>query len=544
VRRLAATVSDQTISPPSIREALETVLSSATFARSDRARALLRYLVDRQLEGQADRLKGFSIAVDVFGKDADYDPATDAIVRVQAGRLRELLDQYYATEGSADAVRISIPRGSYAPAYARAPEAPTQAVELSQAPERGRTEPRRTLTHYVVRQVRLFWGAFAVLFLMLLFVVWNSLRENMLDVSISANAAPATRMAEAAVSLPHVFLETDDDHASRRLGAVLRTALTGFDTVVYIARNAPATGDAGAQDFAFVVNAGPAPGSANVSLINLRGGEVIASRLVGRDDIAADRIDGAVADIVTSTVPVSGALYSYLEANGLQRGLTRCLLLNDDYYLDQSEVRHAEAYQCFEKLQAAGAFSPVILSEMASLQLEAVTDKYKYPPDASMDGGLQLARRAVQMAPTSPYAHRAYGFLYTRMGMPGEALKWTKKAYELGRYDMNMAAAYGYALIMSGDFANGVKIMKHAADISSVRPSWWEYTLFLGGYMIDDKALVAETSASLTATRRPHYVAARLLAAAQAGNKGAVEQLRAELVDKHKAFAANPRRFY
>ena len=55
--------------------------------------------------------------MDVFGKDGDFDSATDAVVRVQAGRLRELLDQYFANEGIAEPVRIAIPRGGYVPSY-------------------------------------------------------------------------------------------------------------------------------------------------------------------------------------------------------------------------------------------------------------------------------------------------------------------------------------------------------------------------------------------------------------------------------------------
>ncbi|TGU42533.1 hypothetical protein EN795_35260, partial [bacterium M00.F.Ca.ET.152.01.1.1] len=100
-----------------MRETLERLLASETFGRSERARRLLRYLVEREQAGEADRLKGVSIAMDVFGKDGDFDASTDAVVRVQAGRLRELLDQYFANEGIAEPVRIAIPRGGYVPSY-------------------------------------------------------------------------------------------------------------------------------------------------------------------------------------------------------------------------------------------------------------------------------------------------------------------------------------------------------------------------------------------------------------------------------------------
>lgn len=540
-----------------IRETLERILASATFARSDRARELLRYLIEEQQAGRSERLKGFSIAVDVFGKDAGYDPATDATVRVQAGRLRELLDQYFATEGAGEPLRIAIPRGSYVPTYAASEPGQKSAkiavvepatVPLAPVsvatPRRAPAKPAPRSIHYFVRQVRMFWAAFAVVFALLGFVSWNSWRDTNMELSMAANAAPATRMAEAAVSLPHVYLHTSDDAASRSAGAVMRTALTGFDTVVYIARDVPAPGDAGAQDFSFELAPGPQDGTVNITLQNVRSGEVIVSRLIPAELLTPDRIDNMVADVITSTLPVSGALYSYLEGKGLQRGLTRCLLLNDDYYLDQSEDKHKAAYECFDALLQAGAYSPMIFSELAALQLEAVTDKYAYPPDASMEKGLQMARRAVQMAPTSPYAHRAYGFLYTRMGIPGEALKWTKKAYELGRYDMNMAAAYGYALIMTGDYPEGTRVMEEAVTDSSARPSWWDYTLFLGATMTGNAELAGEASDSLTATRRPHYLAARFIVATQRGNATAANQLRAELTEKHKKFVADPRAFY
>ena len=63
---------------PAVRETLERLLASQTFGRSERARKLLRYLVEREQAGEGDRLKGFSIAMDVFGKDGDFDPSTDA----------------------------------------------------------------------------------------------------------------------------------------------------------------------------------------------------------------------------------------------------------------------------------------------------------------------------------------------------------------------------------------------------------------------------------------------------------------------------------
>ena len=128
---------------PAVRESLDRILASETFARSDRARTLLAYLVEKELAGEAERLKGFAIAIDVFGKTAGFDPSTDAVVRVQARRLRELLAQYYAGEGAAVPLRIVIARGGYMPSYER-PGRPgsVEDAETPAPPAAGFDEPQ------------------------------------------------------------------------------------------------------------------------------------------------------------------------------------------------------------------------------------------------------------------------------------------------------------------------------------------------------------------------------------------------------------------
>ena len=84
---------------------------------SDRKRRFLKFIVQETLAGHADRIKAYTIAVDVFGRDPSFDPASDPMVRIEAGRLRRCLEHYYLTEGSADAVQITIPKGGYVPQF-------------------------------------------------------------------------------------------------------------------------------------------------------------------------------------------------------------------------------------------------------------------------------------------------------------------------------------------------------------------------------------------------------------------------------------------
>ncbi|KPH61641.1 tetratricopeptide repeat protein [Novosphingobium sp. ST904] len=76
---------------------------------------LLSYLVEQKVAGNGDRLKGYPIALDVFGRDEDFDASSDSLVRVQMTRLRKALSEYYAKDGIEDRYRIVVPRGSYVP---------------------------------------------------------------------------------------------------------------------------------------------------------------------------------------------------------------------------------------------------------------------------------------------------------------------------------------------------------------------------------------------------------------------------------------------
>ncbi|HUQ52336.1 MAG TPA: hypothetical protein VM692_08945, partial [Gammaproteobacteria bacterium] len=96
-----------------VRAQLERILASRCFLQAGRASDFLRYVVEQTLAGGGQRLKGYTIGVEVFGRPPDFDAQSDALVRVEAGRLRRRLVEYYASEGASDPVRIDLPRGSY-----------------------------------------------------------------------------------------------------------------------------------------------------------------------------------------------------------------------------------------------------------------------------------------------------------------------------------------------------------------------------------------------------------------------------------------------
>jgi hypothetical protein len=103
--------------PDDVRAALERLCASPPFRNSRQLTAFLRYIVEAVLNGQSDTIKAYTIAVDALGRPEDFDPVGDAIVRVEARRLRHALGQYYRGDGGEDPISISMLRGSYVPRF-------------------------------------------------------------------------------------------------------------------------------------------------------------------------------------------------------------------------------------------------------------------------------------------------------------------------------------------------------------------------------------------------------------------------------------------
>lgn len=150
-----------------IYEQLERLLSNPHFSNSRRFPSFLRYVIEQTLNGQGDALKERTLGVEIFGRKADYDTASDPIVRVTATEIRKRIAQYYQEPGHESELRISLPAGSYIPQF-------QDSVKEDAAPAEPQSEPiqqpalaeetpavKQTPAHHH------FWRGFAVSFLVL-----------------------------------------------------------------------------------------------------------------------------------------------------------------------------------------------------------------------------------------------------------------------------------------------------------------------------------------------------------------------------------------
>lgn len=107
------------ISREEVEAALFKILQVDSLKTSPNLQKFLSYIVEQKLSGNEIGLKAYSIAIDAFGRSEDFDSQLDPIVRVQARRLRTVLQEYYQNQGARDAIRFDVPRGSYKPEFIR-----------------------------------------------------------------------------------------------------------------------------------------------------------------------------------------------------------------------------------------------------------------------------------------------------------------------------------------------------------------------------------------------------------------------------------------
>jgi hypothetical protein len=97
----------------SVQSQVERILHSEELRGSEVLRRLLRFLAEKSASGEADELKEYIVAIDGLGKPATYDPRHNSAVRIQVGRLRQKLADYYRGEGRCDPIVIDVPKGRF-----------------------------------------------------------------------------------------------------------------------------------------------------------------------------------------------------------------------------------------------------------------------------------------------------------------------------------------------------------------------------------------------------------------------------------------------
>jgi eukaryotic-like serine/threonine-protein kinase len=133
-----------TVSAEDVRRQLQRILASSSFLYARRASQFLRFVVEGTLAGE-DGFKEYLIGIEVFERPQDYDPKDDPVVRIEAGRLRKKLAEFYAGPGANDPIIIELPRGGYVPVFHERPAGvELEKIEVETSPEPEAQRPTDT----------------------------------------------------------------------------------------------------------------------------------------------------------------------------------------------------------------------------------------------------------------------------------------------------------------------------------------------------------------------------------------------------------------
>lgn len=477
---------------PDVQAQLERIVASASLRLTPRRAGLLRFVVEETLAGHADRLKGFTIATAVFGRNETFDAQSDPIVRLEARRLRQDLDGYYADEGRHDPVRISIPKGAYLPSFtwqdrlAEASAVPGETLVDASPP----ASPA-TAVHFWRR--RLVLGGAGVALALLAAVVSTAL--------IRRAQTPADPGGPAIIVLPFESLgmgEGDPDLASGLTYEVITDLMRFAHFRVYSApasfrQDGQADPRALGRDLgvSYVVKGALSFDANDVRLVaqlyDAESGRVMWSESYDRS-LTPGALLEVQSELAANIATVLGEPYGQVRADltrRLEAGTApsmpsyTCVLRAYDYRRSFDEKLYRPVLDC---LQATVVRDPEYAAAWAMLGwLHLDAARFHYVSDQrkqeTLDRAIAAASHAVELDRNDPLGLQALSASLYYAGRYEESMEVQRGALALNENDPDILAQLGWRLAARGDFDAGIGYLERAVARSANPPGWYFHLL-------------------------------------------------------------------
>ncbi|MCV9966890.1 adenylate cyclase [Pararhizobium sp. BT-229] len=527
---------DEVRKPPceeEIRAQLQRIVTSTEFPNVGRGAAFLSYIVEESLAGNANRIKGYSIALEVFKRDVSFTQ-DDPVVRIQAGRLRRVLERYYLTAGRTDPIRIDIPKGGYAPVFTwSAPPSP----EL----DHEQTEPAHWATRYLPPNQE-WWspgwrtvsGIAAAAFILFGGAYW---------VSTLPSVAPATETTVIGPDVPTIVIAPFADLGegpqaklyTLGLTEELLTTLPRFKEIRVFGRETSnsLTPDADIRQVRDQVGARYLlSGGVRVSgdhmrvtarLVDTDNGAILWSqnydnRLGSRDLFA---IQADVAGQVATAVAQPYGIVAQADASRPppdDLGAYECTLNFYAYRAELSPERHALVRDC---LESSVARYPTYATAWAMLSIVYLDEgRFQFNPVAAavspLERALQTARQAVQVEPGNTRALQALmnALFFTRQ--PEEAIRVGERALAINPNDTELMGEFGALLNLAGQWQRGADLLDNAIALNPGGGGFYRGSRALASAMLGDHQRAVREIRQADLQKFPifHLVAAMIFAEA------------------------------
>jgi len=560
-----------------LRAQLTRVLASDAFRAAPQLSAFLSFIVGRTIEGRAAELKGYTIAVEGLGRPADFNPQIDPIVRVEAGRLRRALTQYYAGEGQGDPVVISMPVGGYVPVF----EALDPDAEIAWEPPSalaGRDDSIAMAALPVAKAADRVstrrWSIVtaAALALGLLTLGWwylapanaptelSSARTTGIEQATGAQPGIATplQLMRVAITIPVVPSDPRLAGILGRFSDLLVDAMARFDDLVTIKAPPPGTAATADIDYVFEMNVQTVDGGFEGlgRLRSVRDGRIVWTASTGRPSLELLQ-DSELAEMARRLATRLTEPFGIIPADARQSqpsSAVRCILQAFDARRTMVPEDHRAARSCLERLvEQDPSFYPawahlaiMTLGEYGSgFNLDDLVPKGVGGRDKSpLDRALAAALTAIRLAPSGARAYQAMMKVLFLRGSPEEALQKGRDALTRNPYDPDIMADLGAFYVRRGRSIEGLPLLERATALSVGRPPRYDFYAFLGAYLVGAKKVSETYAAMLGADTSPFGLLVQALRAASDDDKATQAMAIAQLRDKAPLFNKDPRAYF
>lgn len=513
--------------PAAVRAQLHTILSSPDFIVPARLHAFLSFVVEESLAGRGDRIKAFSIATHVFGRDDDFDVLNDPVVRIEAGRLRRALERYYLLSGRHDPIIIDIPKGSYAPRIERRQD---DSIAAS-SPESMRTADlpfdKRARTGKTPIWTRGLGAAVLAIGIVLLSA---AVIARMMDNGAQDATDPEVTLAVAPLSN---LSGPEGVPLAAGISDELLSQLARFKEIKIIARP-PAIAGREPEKKALEANY-LLEGSVRVAGVRMRvaarllesqTAKILWSQVFERDlrETGAFEVESDIAAKVAAAVaqpygaiftPLSSAAATQLPENA---DAYLCILRFYQYRKVLNREEHATTRECLQKTTASSPGYSTAWAMLAYLYLDEIRfDLNRRPNGASgVVRAREAAERAVMLDPANVRALQALMTVLFFSRQPEEALKIGEQALALNPNDTELLAEFGSRIAQAGDWQRGARMMEDALARNPAQAGYCTGLVALAHFMMGDDKRAVEwiRRADLQRFSIYHFVAALIFARA------------------------------
>ncbi|MFF0923023.1 hypothetical protein ACFYE8_25380 [Rhizobium leguminosarum] len=508
------------VSEEEARSEAERLLADPRLHVSDRHRAFLRYIVDARFEGRSDTIKAYSIAIDVFHRPASFDPSSDPIVRIEATRLRESLQKYYAQIADEPGARLDIPRGRYVPVFVERDQPPCpegdgehQVVDLpAEAPREAASRPVSGKWRHAMIS-----GAALVAVAVTGSLAYNAASPTLLDtqkpfVALSINALQQDKAAGEAVM-------EDLAVSIARFGTVrLKSGASGSRVPI----------DPMEQNL-YDIKMRYAEDESSVSLwwqvSDAASGEAVWTD-EERRPVAAGSRDEAMRDLVFAVSRRLARPAGIINAIELRRNLPASTIgnlcvLRGEFAVEQRDAAGLKAARSC--LAATIAADPTDADAMATLARVYVWIGRATGDDSYFGRGLELANRAATLSPSSPRAALAQLGVQYQLGQNEISIAAGRRGVALNPENADLLAKLSMVVFLTGHWEEGVQLARQAAEIAGQPIRDASFVLILDEYRQERYAQAVFLARQVPAPDAPTTVL-KLAAIARLGDRPVTEQ--------------------